>query len=103
MIKKDINKLVHDPRYQKLVGSRKKYSWIMTIIMLTVYFGYIALVAFNKEFLAQSLVGGVTTISIPIGIGMILFTVVITGIYVRKSNKDFDILNDELVKEYKHD
>ena len=49
----------------------------LTLVMLVVYFGYIYLVAFNKDFLSQTLGAGVTTVSIPIGIGLILFTVII--------------------------
>jgi uncharacterized membrane protein (DUF485 family) len=94
-------KISQDPGYQKLVKSRSRYSWIMTGIMLFVYFGYICLVAFNKEFLARPIGEGVTTLSIPVGIGVIVFTVVITGIYVRKANSDFDKLNDKLVKDNK--
>ena len=42
-----------NPKYQELVSKRNSYSWMMTIIMLVVYYGYIVLIAFNKEFLAQ--------------------------------------------------
>lgn len=73
----------------------------MTLIMLIVYFGYILLVAFGKDFLAQPVGTGVTTISIPIGIGIILFTVGLTGIYVRRANNEFDKMTNEIVKDYK--
>ena len=44
-----------NPKYQELVSKRNSYSWMMTILMLVVYYGYILLVAFNKPFLAQRL------------------------------------------------
>ena len=50
-----------NPKYQELVSKRNSYSWIMTILMLVVYYGYIVLVAFNKEFLAQKTGAGVTS------------------------------------------
>jgi uncharacterized membrane protein (DUF485 family) len=34
----------------------------------------------------------VTTLGIPIGMGVIVFTIVITGIYVRRANGEFDTL-----------
>ena len=68
------------------------------MIMLTVYFGFITLVAFNKEFLARPVGSGVTTLSIPIGIGVILFTIIITNLYVRRANSEFDELTDEIQK-----
>ena len=42
---------------------------------------------------------GVSTLGIPIGVGVIVFTVVITGIYVRRANGEFDKLKAEIVKE----
>jgi len=67
--------------------------------MLIVYFGYIALIAFNKPFLAQPIGNGVTTLGIPIGLGVILFTILITGIYVRRANGEYDRLTAEILEE----
>ncbi len=69
--------------------------------MLTMYFGFIFLVAFNKDLLAKPLGAGVTTLSIPIGLGLIAFTVAITGLYVRRANTEFDDLTQEILKETK--
>ena len=89
-----------NPKYQQLKKTRNRYGWIMTLIMLLVYYGYIALIAFNKEFLALPLGDeGVSTLGIPIGVGVIVFTIVITGIYVRRANNEFDKLKAEIIKE----
>ena len=58
--------------------------------MIAVFFGYILLIAFNKEFLARPIAGGATTIGIPIGLGVILIGILVTGIYVRHANRNFD-------------
>ncbi|WP_026687923.1 DUF485 domain-containing protein [Azovibrio restrictus] len=101
-MKEDINEKVRaNPKYQQLVKTRTAYGWFMTICMLIVYYGYIALIAFNKEFLSQKLGEGVTTIGIPIGVGVIVFTIVITGIYVRRANNEFDAVTAEIIKEVK--
>ncbi len=95
-------KIRANPKYQQLKDTRNTYGWIMTILMLVVYYGFISLIAFNKSFLAQPLGStGVTTIGIPIGVGVILFTIVITGIYVRRANTEFDALKEEIIKEAK--
>ena len=70
---------------------------LLSILMLVVYYGYIALIAFNKPFLAQPLGAGVTTVGVPIGMAVIVFTVVITGIYVRRANGEFDELTKEIL------
>ena len=94
-------KIRANPKYQQLKSTRNTYGWIMTILMLIVYYGYIALIAFDKAFLAQPLGTGVTTVGIPIGVGVILFTIIITGIYVRRANNEFDALKEEIIKEAK--
>ena len=95
-------KIRANPKYQQLKSTRNTYGWVMTILMLVVYYGYIALIAFNKAFLAQPLgATGVTTVGIPIGVGVILFTIIITGIYVRRANTEFDALKEEIIREAK--
>ena len=42
---------------------------------------------------------GVTTIGIPIGMAVIVFTIIITGIYVRRANSEFDALTREILKD----
>lgn len=101
MEKKSAQDIANNPKYQKLVKTRSRYGWTLTLIMMLAYYGYIYLVAFNKEFLARPLGAGVITISIPLGIGLILFTIIITGIYVRRANSEFDKLTEEIVKESK--
>ena len=86
------------PKYQELKSKRTSFGWTLTIAMLVVYYGFILLVAFNKEFLSQKLGAGVMTMGMPIGLGVILFTVIITAIYVRRANSEFDTLSEELNK-----
>ena len=90
-----------NPKYQQLVSKRSSYGWLLTILMLFVYYGFIALIAFNKSLLATPMGPGVMTIGIPIGIGVILFTIIITGVYVRRANTEFDAINEEIIKEAK--
>ena len=88
-----------NPKYRELRDKRNAFGWTLTLLMLIVYFGYIALIAFNKPFLAQPIGNGVTTIGIPIGLGVIIFTIVITGIYVRRANDEYDRLTAEILDE----
>jgi len=92
-------RIARNPKYQELKAKRSRFGWILTVLMLLVYYGFIMLVAFDKPFLFQRLGAGVTTIGMPIGFAVIIFTVVITGIYVRRANREFDALSDEVAKE----
>ena len=94
-----VDKILRDPKYKELQAKRNRMAIILTILMLVVYYGYIALIAFDKEFLAQPIGAGVTSLGIPIGLGVIIFTIVITGIYVRRANGEFDTLTKEILKE----
>jgi uncharacterized membrane protein (DUF485 family) len=94
-----VDKIQKNPKYQELRSKRTSFGWTMTLLMMVVYYGYIALIAFNKPFLAQPIGGGVTTLGIPIGMGVIVFTIVITAIYVRRANSEFDDLTAEILKD----
>jgi uncharacterized membrane protein (DUF485 family) len=118
----DINdKIQASPKFQKFVSMRNTYSIFMTLLMIVVYFGYILLIAFNKEWLATKLVPAVTQVTnnpetgeaittiisagtatsygIPLGVGVIVFTILLTNIYVRRANTEFDAINAEIIKE----
>ena len=94
-----VDKILRDPKYQELQSKRNRLAIILTILMLVVYYGYISLIAFDKEFLAQPIGSGVTTLGIPIGFGIIVFTVLITGIYVRRANNQFDAITRDILKD----
>jgi len=90
----------NNPKFISLVAKRNRYSFIMTSLMMIVYFGYILLIAFNKEWLATKVAPGmVMTIGIPMGLGVILFTIVLTIIYVRRANTEFDTEAAQVLKE----
>ena len=94
-----VEKIQRHPKYQELRARRNPLGVVLTILMLVVYFGYIGLIAFDKAFLAKPIGAGVTTLGIPIGMGVIIFTVVITGIYVRRANSEYDRLTAEILQE----
>ena len=88
-----------NPAYKELKRKRDRFGWLLAVCMLVVYYGYIALIAFDKPFLSLPLGEGVTTIGIPIGMGVIVFTVIITAIYVRRANTEFDALTRKILEE----
>jgi uncharacterized membrane protein (DUF485 family) len=94
-----IEKIKSHPKYHELRRKRNSFGWLLTVLMMVVYYGYIALIAFNKPFLARPIGAGVTTIGIPIGLGVIVFTILITAIYIRRANGEFDRLTAEILKE----
>ena len=92
------NRIASHPKYQELKAKRSSFGWILTWLMMIVYYGFIALVAYNKELMATKIGSGVTTLGMPIGLFVIAFTIIITGIYVRRANSEFDDLTEEIKK-----
>lgn len=93
-----VQRIASHPKYQELKAKRSSFGWWLTAAMMVVYYGFILLVAFNKEFLSQKLGAGVMTVGIPLGFGVIVFTVVITTIYVLRANSQYDDLTDAVKK-----
>ena len=84
------------PSYQKLKAERTRFGWWLTAAMMLVYYGFILLVAFDKPLLATRLGDGVMTLGMPLGLGVIVFTILITGLYVRRANSEYDRLAAEV-------
>jgi uncharacterized membrane protein (DUF485 family) len=99
MIDPMVARIEANPKYHELKRKRSSFGWLLTVMMLLVYYGYVGLIAFDKELLAKPLGAGVTTLGIPIGLGVIVFTVLITGLYVRRANSEYDRLTAEILKD----
>jgi uncharacterized membrane protein (DUF485 family) len=95
-----LDRITANPKFLEFVSMRSTYGIIMSIISAAAYYGFILLVAFNKEFLAQKIGQGYTmSIGVPIGVGVIVFTILLTWIYVRRANTEFDAINESIIKE----
>jgi len=91
-------RILRDPNYHRLKATRSRFGWLLSLAMMVVYYGFILLVAYDKSFLATRLGTGVTTIGMPIGLAVIVFTVVVTGLYVQRANREFDALTEQIAK-----
>jgi uncharacterized membrane protein (DUF485 family) len=92
-VKKSAVEILEDEDFKSLHSQKNSISIILTVLELVLYFGFIALIAFNKPFLAQKLnPGGATTIGIPIAVGTILLSWVFTAIYIFWANSKYDTL-----------
>ena len=95
-----IDRVTANPKFLEFVAMRSRYGIIMSIISAAAYYGFILLVAYDKEFLAAKLGAGMTTsVGVPMGVGVIVFTIILTWIYVRRANTEFDAINESIIKE----
>jgi uncharacterized membrane protein (DUF485 family) len=90
-VKHSRQEILEDSDFKSLSAQKNSISIILTILELVLYFGFIALIAFNKPYLAQKFSGAIT-IGIPIAVGTIFFSWVLTGIYIFWANNKYDVL-----------
>ena len=92
-----VDQIKNDPDYVRLTTERSRFAWTLSIIMLIIYFGFVLTIAFDPALLGTKLSeGSVTTIGIPIGVGVIISAFILTGIYVKRANTEFDELNNRI-------
>jgi len=85
--------ILNDADFKDLSSQKNTISVILTILELVIYFGFVGLIAYNKPFLSQKLSeGGSATIGIPIAVGTIVLSWVLTGIYIWWANAKYDVL-----------
>lgn len=91
------NPLLDDPRFPALVRKRRTFSWILTTLMLAVYFAFILTLAFAPALLGRPISKGYpATWGIPVGFGMFVFTFVLVAIYVARANTRHDRAVNEI-------
>ena len=97
-----VDKVTSNPKYNELVSKRTKFAWILSIIMLAIYYTFIMIIAFSPATLGAKIsAGSVISIGIPIGIVIILSAFVLTGIYVYRANGEFDDMSNEIKESIK--
>lgn len=77
-----------DPQFQELVRAKSRLSRTLSLLMFGAYFGFVLLLAFAPEVLSRKV--GAATLGIPLGIGVIIFAWILTGIYVKWANGAYD-------------
>jgi len=94
-------RIEQNPEYQHLLKTRGALGWWLTVLVLIAYYGFILVIAFDKSLFATPIATGmITTWGIIAGFGVIVLTVIVTAVYVRKANRDYDgLVKDILAKE----
>ena len=87
------------PLFAKLIARRTRFALILSLFVLVPYYSFMMVVAFNPEILHRTVGDGVMTIAWPIGVVLVVGCWVLTGIYIRRANGEFDQLNEQILKE----
>lgn len=89
-----------DPRYEVLVNRRARLGWWLSAVIFSAFVGYLLLIAFDKALLGTPIGQGVTSIGIPIGLGLILLAIALTGLYVAHANRHHDAQMAAILKDH---
>ena len=93
-------RVVNNPRFRELVQKRSRFAWLLSGITLVLYVAFILLIAFDPQWLGTPLYEGATiTRGIPVGVGLIVISFILTGIYVIRANSEFDRLTADIIRE----
>ena len=87
-----VTKIKSNPKYKELVSKRNSFSLKLSLFVLAMFYGYVLVIAFNKEILATKIGDGVMTVAYPVGAAIIVISFITTLIYVSRANSEFEDL-----------
>ena len=94
------SKIQSNPEYMALVKQRDALAWSLSAIVCVLYFGFTLMIAFTPDILTNPISStSVIPFGMLMGVGVILASCVLTGIYVYKANTVFDPMVHELMEE----
>lgn len=92
--------VISHPKYQELLQRRNKISMLFFIITLIIYAGFVLTLAFDPVLFGQPIAQGMTmSIGIFSGILVVISAIILVAIYVYYSNKIFDPLLQQIIKD----
>jgi uncharacterized membrane protein (DUF485 family) len=84
------NRILANSSFRELASARSRLRWGLSIVTLLIFFGFIGLISTASSMLGASMAGGDIPLGMAVALGMIALVVILTGYYVRRSNKYFD-------------
>jgi uncharacterized membrane protein (DUF485 family) len=94
------SKIQSNPKYLQLVKQRDTLSWSLSALVCIMYFGFILLIAFAPGVITQPISStSVIPMGMILGVGVILASALLTGVYVYRANGTFDPIVQEIVQE----
>lgn len=88
-----------NPKFTELVSKRERLAWTLSGIVLVLFFGLFLTVAFAPASLAIRLGDSYVTSGLLIGLTQFVLFWILTAVYVRRANAEFDSLTEQLLRE----
>lgn len=78
--------IMNSIEFKELIAARRKLSVSITVLSIVTYFVFILLVAFDPAFLGKTIGESKVSIGIYAGLGLLVFSFLLTGIYQKVSD-----------------
>ncbi len=89
-----------NPKFRELVTTRSRFATTLSVVVLTAFYSLVMCIAFKPEFLGRAIAeGSKVTFGVAFGFSIFVSFWVLTAVYVRRANGEFDALTSEIVKE----
>jgi len=86
-------------RFKQLVVRRSRFTFRLFLLILTSFYGYMALVSFWPELIARRLAPGSNmTVGVAAGAFLFVFFCALSALYVYRANGEFDRITQGLVE-----
>ena len=92
--------ILANPTFRELASARAKLRWGLSGMTLIMFFGFITLISTAKSAIGANVAGSVIPLGLFLALGMIAVVVLVTGLYVQRSNSRFDELTSALKREF---
>lgn len=94
------DRVLANPKFAQLTARRNRFSVVLAVVMLGIYYAFVLTVAFNPGLLVLPWSEGMTlTVGLVSGFIITIACFISTGIYVARANSEFDRLTRELIEE----
>lgn len=89
-----------DPRYAELVRQRGRFAATLALMVISVFFSFVLLVAFVPSAIAVRIFEGSNlTVGVVLGFFQFVFFCILTWVYVHRANGEFDTLNEQIIQD----
>jgi len=93
-------KIHNNPKFARLVKQRDGLGWILSAVVCVMYFGFTLMIAYTPDILTAPIASdSVIPVGMLMGIGIIVISCVLTGIYVFRANNTYDPIMREIIEE----
>lgn len=93
-------KVVAHPKYAELMSKRNRFALLLSAIVLGVYYTFVLVATLAPAQFATPIGDDLTwCFGLLAGFAIQAFAFIMTGVYVRRANGEFDSLNRTLIEE----